>query len=80
MELSLEQQASVASLDALDVRPGTGGPQPFRVPGDCHERFHQLPRSCVARCRNWNASLTGGAPTASSKVVLRFPPNDVVEV
>ncbi|EEC12435.1 hypothetical protein IscW_ISCW008525 [Ixodes scapularis] len=49
MELSLEQQASVASLDALDVRPGTGGPQPFRVPGDCHERFHQLPRSCVAR-------------------------------
>ncbi|XP_037499861.1 F-box only protein 31 isoform X1 [Rhipicephalus sanguineus] len=56
MVLTAQQQASISALDAIEVRasdtpynnvPTT--PQPFRVPLGCHERFLEIPRTCIAR-------------------------------
>lgn len=53
MVLTAEQQSSIAALNAIDVyemaHPPSGTQQPFRVPSDCHERFHEVPKTCVAR-------------------------------
>lgn len=55
MVLTAQQQASISSLDAIEVRasdilysvPTT--PQPFLVPVGCHERFLEIPKTCIAR-------------------------------
>ncbi|XP_077503945.1 F-box only protein 31-like [Amblyomma americanum] len=56
MVLTAQQQASITSLDAIEVQaadiPCNSVPiasQPFCVPGDCHERFHEIPKVCIAR-------------------------------
>ncbi|XP_064467028.1 F-box only protein 31-like [Ornithodoros turicata] len=55
MTLTAEQQVSIADLDSIEVvaaednHPNLSRSQPFYVPMDCHLRFQEIPRTCLAR-------------------------------